>query len=91
VTGRALRGQVAAYLRLGMWGVDTREPHAAALALGDLALTYIGPPERAFVGRVEIGSSVRDWTPAEAKAYQGDARGGVLLTDVEDWDPASAH
>src|SRR5207302_899064 len=84
---RALRDQVAALLRLKMWGVDADEPHRAELAPGDLALIYIGPLERAFVGRAELASAVRDWTPAEAQVYPGDTRAGVLLTDVEEWDP----
>jgi hypothetical protein len=70
-----------------MWGVDVGEPHRAALAPGDLVLVYIGLPERAFVGRAELASAVRDWTPAEAQVYPGDTQGGVLLADVEEWDP----
>jgi hypothetical protein len=70
-----------------MWGVEAKEPHLAVLAPGDLALIYIGPPEASFVGRAELGSAVRDWTPEEAEAYPGDGLGGVLLADVEEWDP----
>jgi hypothetical protein len=70
-----------------MWGVDAGEPHGAALASGDLALIYVGPPQRAFVGRAGLASAVRDWTPAEAQVYPGDTQGGVLLADVEEWDP----
>src|SRR5439155_25213663 len=61
--------------------------HRAALVPGDLALIYAGPPERSLVGRAELASAVRDWTPAEAQLYPGDAQGGVLLADVEEWDP----
>jgi len=70
-----------------MWAVDADEPHRAALAPGDLALIYIGPPEASFVGRAKLASAVRDWTPAEAQVFQGDAASGVLLADVEEWDP----
>jgi len=70
-----------------MWGVDGGEPHRAALAPGDLALIYVGPPLRGFVGSAELASGVRGWTSAEARLYPGDGRGGVLLTDVEEWDP----
>jgi len=42
---------------------------------------------RAFVGRAEIASGVRDWTSVEAQLYPGDTHGGVLLADVEEWDP----
>ena len=31
--------------------------------------------------------AVREWSQAEASVYPGDARGGVLLADVEEWDP----
>ena len=68
--------------RQALSGTDSAE-----LAPGDLALIYIGPPERAFVGRAELASAVRDWAPAEPQAYPGDTRAGVLLTDIEEWDP----
>ncbi|MDP9269363.1 MAG: hypothetical protein M3P14_00020 [Chloroflexota bacterium] len=87
VWGRTLREQVAALLRAKMWGVNVGEPHRAALATGDRVLIYIGPPEGEFVGRGVLASAVRDWTPAEAQGYPGDTQGGVLLADVEEWDP----
>ena len=55
---------------------------------GDLALIYLPTPEAAFVGRAEVATAVRDWTPSEAEAYPGDSAGGVLLSQVEEWDPA---
>ena len=70
-----------------MWGIDADEPHRDALAAGDLILIYLGAPERKFIGRTELASAVRDWTPSEAQMYPGDSPGGVLLTQVEDWDP----
>ena len=60
VVGRELREQVAGLLRVQMWGVDAGEPHRDALAPGDRALIYIGPPERAFVGRAQVASAVRE-------------------------------
>ncbi len=87
VRGRPLREQAAALLRVKMWGVDASEPHRAALASGDVALIYVGPPQRAFVGRAELGSAVREWTAAEAQVYPGDTQGGVLLAEVDEWDP----
>ena len=75
------------FLQAQMWGVDADEPHRNALAAGDLALIYLGAPKREFVGRVELASAVRDWTPSEAQAYPGDSRSGVLLAQVEEWDP----
>lgn len=50
-------------------------------------MIYIGRPEASFVGRAELASSVRDWTPDEAQVYPGETQGGVLLGDVEEWDP----
>ncbi len=70
-----------------MWGIDADEPHRNALAPGDLTLIYLGAPEREFIGRAELASAVHDWTPAEAQVYPGDSPGGVLLAQVEEWDP----
>jgi hypothetical protein len=81
------RRQAAEFLRVRMWGVDADEPHRGALAAGDLALIYLGAPERKFIGRAELGSAVRDWTPSEAQMYPGDSPGGVVLAQVEAWDP----
>jgi hypothetical protein len=85
--GPAPREQAAAFLRAGMWGVDIDEPHRNALAPGDLVLIYLGAPEREFIGRAELASAVRDWTPSEAQVYPGDSTSGVLLAQVEKWDP----
>ena len=79
--------QAAALLRAGMWGVGAEEPHCDALAQGDLALVYLGAPERKFIARAELASAVHDWTPSEAETYPGDFPGGVLLAQVEEWDP----
>jgi hypothetical protein len=70
-----------------MWGIDADERHCNALAPGDLTLIYLGAPEREFIGRAELASAAHDWTPSEAKAYPGDSPGGVLLAQVEEWDP----
>ena len=70
-----------------MWGIDADERHRNALAAGDLILVYLGAPERTFIGRAELASAAHDWTPSEANVYPGDSLGGVLLTQVEDWDP----
>ena len=85
--GPAPREQVAGFLRVRMWGVDTDEPHRNALAAGDLILIYLGAPERELIGRAELASAAHDWTPSEAQVYQGDSPGGVLLAQVEEWDP----
>jgi hypothetical protein len=40
-----------------------------------------------FVGRAELASSVHDWTSSEAAVYPGDSPSGVLLAQVDEWDP----
>ena len=74
-------------MRLRMWGIDADERHRNALAPGDLILIYLGPPEGEFIGRAELASEAHDWTPSEAEAYPGDSPSGVLLAQVEEWDP----
>jgi hypothetical protein len=83
----APREQARALMRLRMWGVDAEERHRNALAPGDRVLIYLGAPELEFLGRAELASAAHDWTPFEAEAYPGDSAGGVLLTQVEEWDP----
>jgi hypothetical protein len=82
------RHQASALLQANMWGVGRHERHRDALAPGDLALIYMPAPEAAFIGRAELATEVHDWTPSEAEAYPGDSPSGVLLSDVEEWDPA---
>ena len=86
-TDAAHREQATRSLRLGMWGVDADERHRDALAAGDLVLVYLGAPERTFIGRAELASAVHDWTPSEAQVYPGATPGGVLLAQVEEWEP----
>jgi len=86
-TGRAQREQAAEFLRLRMWGIDAGERHRDALTAGDLILIYLGAPRRTFIGRAELASAVHDWTTSEAQVYRGDSTSGVLLADVEEWDP----
>jgi hypothetical protein len=85
--GRGLREEAAEFLRVKMWGVDADERHRDGLAPGDVALIYLGAPEWEFIGRAELASAARDWTPSEAETYPGDSPGGVLLALVEEWDP----
>jgi kynureninase len=85
--GLTVREQAARFLRAGMWGVDADEPHRDALASGDLVLLYLGAPERKLIGRAELASAARDWSPSEAHAYPGEAAGGVLLARIEEWHP----
>jgi hypothetical protein len=85
--GPAPREQTDGFLRVRMWGVDRDEPHCNALAAGDVVLIYLGAPEREFIGRAELASAVHEWTPSEAQVYPGDSTSGVLLAQVEKWDP----
>ena len=85
--GAALREQATEFLRVRMWGIGADEPHGNALAAGDLTLVYLGAPERMFIGRAQLASAVHDWIPTEAQRYPGDFRGGVLLAQIEEWDP----
>jgi hypothetical protein len=82
------RQQATVRLRVKMWGVGRRERCRDALAPGDLALIYLPAPEAEFIGRAELATVVHDWTPSEAEAYPGDSPSGVLLSHVEEWDPA---
>ena len=83
----ALRERAAQFLSVRMWGIDEGERHCGALAPGDLVLVYLGAPAREFIGRAELASAAHDWTPSEAQSYPGDSPGGVLLAQVEEWDP----
>ena len=87
VKGPGLRDQATWFLRARMWGIDTDERHRKALIPGDLVLIYLGAPEREFIGRAELASASHDWTSSEAWVYPGDSPGGVLLAQVEEWDP----
>jgi hypothetical protein len=86
-SGSALRELAAGLLSVRMWGIDADEPHRDALATGDLVLIYLGAPERVFIGRAELASAVHVWTPSEAQVYPGASPSGVLLGQVEEWDP----
>lgn len=70
-----------------MWGVGADEPHRDKLAPGDLAIVYLAAPERKFIACAELASAVHDWTPSEAQMFPGDVFGGVLLAQVEEWNP----
>ena len=83
----APRERATELLRVRMWGIDADEPHRDALAAGDLVLVYLAAPEREFIGRAEFASAVHDWTPSEARVFPGDSPSGVLLAQVEEWDP----
>jgi hypothetical protein len=74
-------------LRVRKWGIDVGEPLSHALAPGDVALIYLGASERLLIGRAELASAVHVWTPSEAQAYPGTSHSGVMLAEVEEWEP----
>lgn len=77
--------RAAALLGAKMWGIDDDEPHRNELAPGDTALIYVATAGE-FIGRAELATEVHEWTPSESGAYPGDSPGGVLLSNVEEWD-----
>jgi hypothetical protein len=79
--------QATQLLRTKMWAVRAEEPHRDSLASGDFALVYLAAPQRMFIGRAEVASSVHDWTAAEAQVFPGSSPCGVSLARVEEWDP----
>ena len=81
------REQAAALLDAKMWGIGGDERRRDELAPGDVALIYVATVGE-FIGRAEVATAVQEWTPSEAEAYPGDPPSGVLLSDVEGWDPA---
>jgi hypothetical protein len=82
------RQHATALLGAKMWGVGRDERHRDELVPGDLALIYVAAPQAQFIGRAEVATAVHDWTPSEADAYPGDSPSGVLLSNVEEWEPA---
>jgi len=74
-------------MRVRMWGVHADEPHCKALASGDLVLIYLGAPAREFIGRAELASEVHEWTASETRVNPGDTPTGVVLAQVETWNP----
>jgi EVE domain len=82
------RQQAAVLLRGNIWRVGRHERYREALAPGDLALIYLPAPEAEFIGRAELATAVHDWAPSETDTYPGDSPSGVLLSHVEEWDPA---
>ena len=82
------REQATELLRAKMWRVRRDERWGEALAPGDLALIYLSAPDAEFIGQAELATAVHDWTPTEAEVYPGQSPSGVLLSHVEEWDPA---
>jgi hypothetical protein len=82
------RERAASFLRTKMWALEREERHCSALAPGDLALIHVGKPRCEFIGRAELATAFRDWTPLESEACPDGRPGGVLLAHVEEWPRA---
>jgi hypothetical protein len=82
------RKEAAVLLRAKMWGIGGTERHRDALAPGDRALIYVAAPAEAFIARAELATAAHEWAPSEADAYPGESSGGVVLSEVEEWNPA---
>jgi hypothetical protein len=82
------REEALQLLRTGMWEVGEDERHREALAPGDLVLIYVAGPDGGFIGRAELATKAHAWTASEAEAQPDDSTSGVLLSHVEEWDPA---
>jgi len=79
---RAHREQAIERLRAGAWDIDPNTPHRDALSCGDLALIYVAAPDSVFIGCARLDSAVQELTGDHAGL-----RPGVLLSDIEEWDP----
>ena len=71
-----------------MWRIGDDERHRDKLAPGDVALIFVATREGEFIGRAELATEVHEWIRGEVDASPGDSPSGVLLSDVERWEPA---
>lgn len=81
------RERTVALLRAKLWGIGGDEPHRDELVPGDVALIYLASKGE-FIGRAELATEVHEWTLSEAEAYPGDEPIGVVLSNVQEWNPA---
>jgi hypothetical protein len=75
--GQSPGEHVAELLRVQLWGVDAEEPHTATLLL-PATTPSVAPslPQPSVI-----------WTPYESQVYPGGSPSGVLLVQIEEWDP----
>lgn len=81
------RERAVELLEARMWDVGPDEPHRDALSAGDLVLIYLAAPARVFIARAELASSVRPLTSGQPDPAQPSGRSGVLLGQIDRWDP----
>jgi hypothetical protein len=74
-------------LEARMWDIGADEPHRDALSSGDLVLIYLAAPARVFIARAELASSVIALMPDQPEPAQPSGRNGVLLDQIDWWDP----
>lgn len=79
------REQAGSLLRAEVWALGRDERHRNLLAPGDLALIHVAKPRCEFIGRAELATAFRDWTPADSKALPDGRSSGVFLAAVELW------
>jgi hypothetical protein len=84
------RERAVEFLHARLWVVGGDEPHRDALSAGDLVLIYLAAPARVFIARAELASSVGPLIPAQPEPAQPGGRSGVLLGQVDWWDPPVA-
>ncbi len=81
------RERAVELLQARTWVVGDDEPHRDALSAGDLALIYLAAPARVFIARAELVSSVGLLTPDQSETARPGGQSGVLLGQVDWWDP----
>ena len=84
------RERAVELLEARMWDIGADEPHRDALSAGDLVLIYLAAPARIFIARAELASSVRPLMPDQPEPVPPSRRYGVLLGQVDWWDPPVA-
>lgn len=84
------RERAVEFLEARTWDIGLDERHRNALSAGDLVLIYLAAPARVFIARAELASSVRPLTPVQSEPAQPGGRSGVLLGQIDWWDPPVA-
>ena len=72
------------------WDIGAEEPHRDALSAGDLVLIYLAAPARVFIARAVLVSSIGPLMPDQPEPARVGGRSGVLLGQVERWEPPIA-
>lgn len=72
------------------WEIGGDEPHRDALSPGDRVLIYLAAPARVFIARAELASPVQPLASDRPGPAEASGRSGVLLGEVEWWDPPVA-